>query len=76
VFYNRKVAFSALLISREVGTMKNKRFQFGDRRENNDKPRAPFKDSNGKLILGCRRQIPDRRMNSKHGEWIEEIVIR
>jgi hypothetical protein len=56
--------------------MKNKRFQFGDRRENNDKPRAPFKDSNGKLILGCRRQIPDRRMNSKHGEWIEEIVIR
>ena len=74
--YTGKVAFSELLISREVGTMKNKRFQYGDRRQNNDKPRAPFKDSNGKLILGCRRQIPDRRIENIHAEWIGETVIR
>jgi len=27
-------------------------------------------------IKECRRMIPDRRMNSMHGEWIEETVIR
>ena len=56
--------------------MRNKRFQSGDRRQSDDKPRALFKDSNGKLILGCRRMLPDRRINSMHGEWIEEIVIQ
>jgi hypothetical protein len=56
--------------------MGNKRFQFGDRRENNEMPRVPFKDSNGKLILGCRRRIPDRRLHNIQGEWIDEIVIR
>ena len=58
------------------GTMRNKRFQSGDRRQSDDKPRAPFKDGNGKLIPGCRRMLPDRRINSMHGEWIEEIVIQ
>ena len=58
------------------GTMKNKRFQSGDRRQNDDKPRAPFKDSNGKLILGCRRMLPDRRINNLQTEWIDEIVIQ
>jgi len=56
--------------------MENKRFQFGDRRESNDKPLAPFKDGNGKLILGCRRILPDRRINSLRAEWIDEIVIQ
>ena len=56
--------------------MKNKRFQSGDRRQNDDKPRAPFKDSNGKLILGCRRMLPDRRINNLQAEWIDEIVIQ
>jgi hypothetical protein len=45
--------------------MRNKRFQFGDRRKINDKPRAPFKDSEGKLILGCRRIKPDRRIGAQ-----------
>ena len=58
------------------GTMKNKRFQSGDRRQSDDKPRAPFKDSNGKLILGCRRTLPDRRINNLQAEWIDEIVIQ
>jgi len=74
--YTEKVAFSELLISREVGAMKNRRFQSSDRRQNNDKPRTPFNDNNGKLILGCRRQIPDRRIDNIHAEWINEIMIR
>ena len=56
--------------------MKHKRLLFSDRRLGKDMPTVPFKDSNGATIMECRRLIPDRRMNSKHGEWIEEIVIR
>jgi hypothetical protein len=56
--------------------MRNKRSLFGERRKNDDMPRVPFKDSNGATIKDCRRKIPDRRINSMHGEWIEEIVIR
>ena len=56
--------------------MSNKRFQFGDRRQNENMPNIPFKDSNGATIKECRRLLPDRRINSTHGEWIEEIVIR
>ena len=56
--------------------MRNKRFQFSNRRQNKDMPTVPFKDSNGATIKECRRMIPDRRINSMHGEWIEEIVIR
>jgi len=58
------------------GTMSNKRLQFGDRRQNNVMPNIPFKGSNGATIKKCRRFLPDRRINSMHGEWIEEIVIR
>ena len=58
------------------GTMSNKRFQFGDRRQNEDMPTVPFKDSNGATIKECRRLLPDRRINSMHGDWIKEIVIR
>ena len=56
--------------------MKNRRFQFGDRRQNDDMPTVPFKDSNGATVRVCRRKLPDRRINSMHGEWINEIVIR
>ena len=56
--------------------MSNKRFQFGDRRQNEDKSRVPFMDSNGATIKECRRLLPDRRINSMHGDWIKEIVIR
>ena len=51
--------------------MGNKRFQFGDRRENNDMPKVPFKDSNGVTIRECRRKIPDRRINNIQAEWID-----
>jgi len=54
--------------------MSNRRFQFGDRRENKDVPRFPFEDSNGATIMECRRMIPGRRMNNIQGEWIDELV--
>jgi hypothetical protein len=58
-----------------MGTMKNKRFQFSDRRHNHAMPRAPFKDSNGATIKECRRKIPDRRLGNIQVEWIDEVVI-
>jgi len=63
-------------ILRGVGTMLNKRFQFGDRRHNKDMPRVPFKDSNGATIKECRRKYLDRRIGNIQVEWIDEIVIR
>jgi hypothetical protein len=56
--------------------MRNKRFQLCDRRQNNEMPRFPLKDSNGKLILVCRRRIPDRRLHNIEAEWIDETVIQ
>ena len=58
------------------GTMGSKRFQFGDRRQNDVMPGIPFKDSNGATIKECRRKIPDRRINNIQAEWINEVVIR
>jgi hypothetical protein len=55
--------------------MKNKRFQFGDRRQTNDMPRVPFKDSNGATIKECRRKITDRRIYNIQAEWVPETVI-
>jgi len=40
-----------------VGRMENKRFQFGDRRENNAIHNFPFKDSNGVTVKKCRRKM-------------------
>ena len=37
--------------------MENKRFQFGERRENKDMPKVPFKDSNGATVKKCRRKM-------------------
>jgi len=56
--------------------MRNRRFQFGDRRDNKDMPRFPFKDSNGATINECRRKIPGRRIYRIQDEWIDELVIR
>jgi hypothetical protein len=56
--------------------MKNRRFPLGDRRQNNDMPSFPFKDSNGATVRECRREIPDRRINSIQAEWVDEVVIR
>ena len=58
-----------------VETMENRRFQFGERRENKYMPRFPFKDSNGATVKECRRKLPGRRMNRIRGEWIDELVI-
>jgi hypothetical protein len=58
-----------------AGTMGNKRFQFGDRRQNSEMLKVPLKDSNGATIKECRRKIPDRRIDNIHAEWINEIVI-
>ena len=55
--------------------MENKRFQFGDRRENDAIPNLPFKDSNGVTVKECRRKIPGRRMIMIQSEWIDELVI-
>jgi hypothetical protein len=55
--------------------MRNKRFQSGDRRENEDMHQVPFKDSNGVTIRECRRKISDRRIDNIHAEWIDEVVI-
>jgi hypothetical protein len=54
----------------------NKRFLFSDRRLRKDMSRVPFLGSNRVAVRVCRRMLPDRRINSIHGEWIEEIVIR
>ena len=55
--------------------MRNKRFQFGDRRQNEDMPNIPFKDSNGATIKECLRKLPDRRIDNIRAEWINEIAI-
>ena len=51
-------------ILREVGTMRNKRTEFNNRRKNDEIPAVPFKDSNGATIKECRRKIPDRRIDN------------
>ena len=55
--------------------MENKRFQFGDRRENNAIPNFPFKDSNGVTVKKCRRKMPDRRIDNIQVEWVDEVEI-
>ena len=55
--------------------MRNKRSEFSNRRQNDEMPRVPFKDSNGATISECRRKLPDRRMIKIQGEWVDEIVI-
>ena len=56
--------------------IKDKRVRSEDRRQNEVMPRVPFKDSNGATITECRRQVPDRRIDNIHAEWINETVIR
>ena len=54
--------------------MKNKRFQFGDRRHNIAMPGVPFKDSHGATIKKCRRKIPDRRTGNTQADRYHKIV--
>jgi hypothetical protein len=56
----------------QMGMVINKRFWIGDRRQNNDIPKVPFKDGNGSIIKECRRRIPDRRIANIQVEWIDE----
>ena len=58
-----------------TGMMKNKRFQFGDRRQNAAMPGVPFKDSNGATIKKCRRKIRDRRTDNIPADRYHRIVI-
>ena len=44
--------------------MKTRRAKFGKRRQREDMPRVPFKDSMGATINECRRKVPDRRLNN------------
>ena len=55
--------------------MRNKRFQLCDRRQDNDMPRVPFKDSKEETIRECRRSIPDRRISYIHTEWIDDVIV-
>ena len=55
--------------------MRNKRSEFSNRRQKEDMPGVPFKDSNGVAVKECRRKIPGRRMIMIQGEWIDELVI-
>ena len=56
---------------RGLGTMIKKRSEFGERRQDKDMPRVPFKDSHGATIKGCRRKIPDRRIGNIQAEWFD-----
>ena len=56
--------------------MKSRRFPPCDRRKNSGTLSFPFKDSIGVTVRECRREIPDRRINSIKAEWVDEIVIR
>ena len=58
-----------------MGVMRNKRFQFGDRRQNEYMPGVPFKDSNGATIKECRRKIADRRTDNIQADRVHKIVI-
>ena len=51
--------------------MINKRSEFGERRQDKDMSRVPFKDSHGATIKGCRRKIPDRRIGNIQAEWLD-----
>ena len=55
--------------------MRNKRSEFSNRRQGNNMPGVPFKDSNGATIKECRRKIPDRRIDNIQAEWIDEVVM-
>jgi hypothetical protein len=45
----------------QVETMKERRTHTVDRRQGEQMPKMPFRDSNGDLIVLDRRYLPDRR---------------
>jgi len=55
--------------------MRTRRAKFSKRRQREDMPRVPFKDSHLATVTECRRKIPDRRINNIQAERIDEIVI-
>jgi len=52
--------------------MRNRRFEFSNRRHQIAMPRVPFKDSNGATITESRRKIPDRRLCNMQAELADE----
>ena len=55
--------------------MDDKRTQLRDRRQNKDMPNFPFKDSNGLIIMECRRKTPDRRIGKIEAELLSESLF-
>ena len=55
--------------------MDDKRTLLGDRRQNKDIPRVPFKGSNGATLWECRRKIPDRRIGDIEAERLDGFVF-
>ncbi|MGB5337712.1 MAG: hypothetical protein WBO06_01320 [Gammaproteobacteria bacterium] len=55
--------------------MDDQRTRLCDRRQNNYKPRYPFKDSKGATIRECRRKIQDRRIGNIEAELTSGVVI-
>lgn len=45
-----------------------------DRRQNEEMPITPFKDSKGVLVWECRRKTPDRRTGDIETEWLSEAI--
>lgn len=55
--------------------MDDQRTRLGDRRQNKDKPRIPFKDDTGTTIWECRRKTPDRRTGNIEAELLSNAVF-
>jgi len=53
-----------------VGTVKNKRSGFSNRRLNSGIPRVPLKDRSGTTIKECRRETQERRIDNIQAAWI------
>jgi hypothetical protein len=54
--------------------MKTRRAKFGKRRQAEDMPSVPFKDSMGVTIYECRRKISDRRLGNKEAEQRQVVI--
>jgi hypothetical protein len=57
----KRFSWFALVNLSGGGAMDNRRYQFIDRRQDMDMPKAPFKDSKGAIIKENRRKKPGRR---------------
>ena len=54
---------------------KNMRSQSGNRRLFSGVPQFSFRDSNKAKIRGCRRRVPDRRIDRVRAEMINDAMF-